>query len=76
MGKLFLLTIALFFAWITATQAQVSAGIYRLSSGTFASIGSDPDQKMFGEARVSTGGRIGIEGTFGYNFIQREEVNF
>ncbi|WP_158861156.1 outer membrane insertion C- signal [Lunatibacter salilacus] len=76
MKKLFLLTATLFLAWITASQAQVSAGIYRLSSGTFASIGSDPDQKMFGEARVSTGGRIGIEGTFGYNFIQREEVNF
>jgi hypothetical protein len=76
MKKLFLLTITLFFAWITVTQAQVSAGIYRLSSHTFAAIGSDPDQKMFGEGRVSTGRRIGIEGTFGYNFIQRDEVNF
>lgn len=76
MKKLFLLTVTLFFAWVTASNAQVSAGVYRLSSVTYASIGSDPDQKIFGEARVSTGERIGIEGTFGYNFIQRDEVNF
>ncbi len=66
----------LFFAVVMESQAQISAGVYRLSSATFASIGSDPDNKIFGEARVSTGGRVGIEGTFGYNFVQKEEVNF
>lgn len=66
----------LFFAAILESQAQISAGVYRLSSATFASIGTDPENKIFGEARVSTGGRVGIEGTFGYNFVQKEEVNF
>ncbi len=76
MKKLTLLTLTLFFGWVAVAHAQVSAGVYRLSSHTFAAIGSDPDQKMFGEGRVSTGSNIGIEGTFGYNFIQRDEVNF
>jgi hypothetical protein len=57
-------------------NAQVSAGIYRLSSGTFAAIGTNPDQKIFGEARVSTGWRVDLEATFGYNFIQSSDVNF
>ncbi|WP_041779209.1 hypothetical protein [Belliella baltica] len=76
MKKLMLFSMLLFFAAILESQAQISAGVYRLSSATFASIGSDPDKKIFGEARVSTGGRVGIEGTFGYNFVQKEEVNF
>lgn len=66
----------LFFAVVSESKAQISAGVQQLSSATFASIGTDPDNKMFGEARVSTGGRIGIEGTFGYNFVQKDEVNF
>lgn len=65
----------LFFC-LNKAEAQVSAGILRLSSDTFAAIGTDPDQKMFGEARISTGRRVGVEGTFGYNFVQREAVNF
>ncbi|WP_076497679.1 outer membrane insertion C- signal [Belliella pelovolcani] len=76
MKKLMLFSMLLFFAVVMESQAQISAGVYRLSSATFASIGSDPDNKIFGEARVSTGGRVGIEGTFGYNFVQKEEVNF
>jgi hypothetical protein len=61
---------------IFQAEAQVSAGIQRLTSDTFVTIGSDPDNKMFGEARVATGRYVGLEGTFGYNFIQRNEVNF
>ncbi|MCC5937066.1 MAG: outer membrane insertion C- signal [Lunatimonas sp.] len=76
MNKILLITSLLFFGWIATANAQISAGVYRLSSSTFASIGTDPDQKIFGEARVSTGRRVGIEGTFGYNFVQREDVNF
>lgn len=58
------------------SHAQVSAGVYRLSSATFAAIGTDPDQKIFGEARISTGWRVDLEGTFGYNFVQTSDVNF
>lgn len=76
MKKLLVFSALLFFGTIYQTHAQISAGIYRLSSATFASIGTDPDNKMFGEARVSTGGSVGIEGTFGYNFVQSDEVNF
>ena len=76
MKKLMLFSMLLFFAAILESQAQISAGVYRLSSATFASIGTDPDNKIFGEARVSTGGNVGIEGTFGYNFVQKEDVNF
>ncbi|MGY6742535.1 MAG: outer membrane insertion C- signal [Cecembia sp.] len=76
MKKLLVISTVLFFATVYQANAQIAAGIYRLSSATFASIGTDPDNKMFGEARVSTGGRVGIEGTFGYNFVQSDEVNF
>jgi hypothetical protein len=76
MNKSFAILMLLFFAAVSHANAQISAGVYRLSSSTFASIGTDPDNKMFGEARVSTGNNVGVEGTFGYNFIQKEEVNF
>lgn len=76
MKKLIVISTVLFFATVYQSNAQIAAGIYRLSSATFASIGTDPDNKMFGEARVSTGSRVGIEGTFGYNFVQSDEVNF
>lgn len=76
MKKTFLLSMLLILGVTYQTYAQISAGVYRLSSETFAVIGTDPDNKIFGEARVSTGSSVGIEGTFGYNFIQRDEVNF
>lgn len=76
MKKLLVFSMLLFFATVLHAQAQISAGVYRLSSATFASIGTDPDNKIFGEARVSAGGRVGIEGTFGYNFVQSSDVNF
>jgi len=74
--KIFLLSIFLVLAIALETNAQVSAGVYRLSSHTFAAIGSDPDNKVFGEARFSTGSRVGLEGTLGYNFVQRTDANF
>ncbi|MCH7402527.1 outer membrane insertion C- signal [Belliella kenyensis] len=76
MKKLMFFSMLLFFAVVSESRAQISAGVQQLSSATFASIGTDPDNKMFGEARVSTGRRVGIEGTFGYNFVQKDEVNF
>lgn len=76
MKKLLLISFVLIFLSNYSANAQISAGVYRLSSHTFATIGSDPDNKIFGEARVSTGGTIGIEGTFGYNFVQSDEANF
>jgi len=74
--KIFLLSALVVFAFIWEANAQISAGVYRLSSNTFAAIGSDPDNKVFGEARFSTGSRVGLEGTLGYNFVQRSDVNF
>ncbi|WP_143959568.1 outer membrane insertion C- signal [Litoribacter populi] len=74
--KISILTFAICLIAIVDSHAQVSAGVYRLSSNTFAAIGSDPDKKVFGEARISTGGRVGLEGTLGYNFVQRAEANF
>lgn len=76
MRKLFVLTFLLFGGLVINSQAQIAAGIQRLSSDTFVGIGTDPDNQIFGEARLSTGRSVGIEGTFGYNFIKRDEVNF
>ncbi|EON78007.1 glycyl-tRNA synthetase [Lunatimonas lonarensis] len=76
MNRCFFIAAILFLGISLSSYAQIAAGVYRLSSATFASIGTDPEQKIFGEARVSTGGRVGIEGTFGYNFVQNETVNF
>jgi hypothetical protein len=76
MKKLFIFSLLLFFATIIQSQAQISAGIYKLSSATFVAIGTDPDSKMFGEGRLSTGRYVGFEGTFGYNFFQKSDVNF
>lgn len=76
MKKLLLLSFVLVTILTLQAEAQISAGIQRLTSETFVTIGSDPDNKMFGEARIGTGSDIGLEGTFGYNFIQSNEVNF
>jgi len=74
--KIGFLSLFILLAVLVESKAQVSAGVYRLSSDTFAAIGSDPDNKVFGEARFSTGRRVGLEGTLGYNFVQRSDVNF
>lgn len=76
MKKFLILSLTAFLFLHHESNAQISAGVYQLSSGTFAAVGSDPDNKMFGEGRISAGGDVDIEGTFGYNFIQRDEVNF
>jgi hypothetical protein len=76
MKKVIIFFFVFIFLAVIQVNAQISAAVYRISSATFASIGSDPDHKMFGEARLSTGGTVGIEGTFGYNFVQSDEVNF
>jgi hypothetical protein len=76
MKKSLFLSLFVFAAIIFQSQGQISAGVYRLSSETFAAIGTDPENKIFGEARLSTGSRVGVEGTFGYNFVRKDEVNF
>lgn len=76
MKKVLLASLLLVLGLAMPAEAQISTGVYRLSSATFASIGTDPDHKIFGEARLSTGRSVGIEGTFGYNFVQKSEVNF
>ncbi|WP_187328788.1 outer membrane insertion C- signal [Echinicola rosea] len=58
------------------SKAQVSAGIYQQNLNTYLAIGTDPDEKMFGELRLGAGDELDLEGTFGYNFIQKQEVNF
>jgi len=74
--KITFFSIVFLLAFTIHAHAQISGAVYRLSSNTFAAIGSDPDNKVFGEARVSTGSRVGLEGTLGYNFVQRSDVNF
>lgn len=76
MKKVLVFSLVLFFAAIMHVNAQVSAGVYQSSSATLVSVGTDVDNKIFGEARLATGRFVGFEGTFGYNFIQREDVNF
>ncbi len=76
MKKLFVFFLTAFLLLQTYTMAQISAGIYQLSDGTYAAVGSDPDNKMFGEGRISAGSDVDVEGTFGYNFVQKDEVNF
>jgi hypothetical protein len=76
MKKLLVFSVLFLFATLIQAHAQVSAGVYQLSSSTLVSVGTDTDNKMFGEARLSTGRFVGFEGTFGYNFIQKSDVNF
>ncbi|KEO73275.1 hypothetical protein [Anditalea andensis] len=70
--KVILLSTFLFLVLLSETNAQVSAAIYRFGSQTFAAIGSNPDNMVFGEARFSGN----LEATLGVNLIRREEVNF
>ncbi|GAB3653304.1 hypothetical protein GCM10028791_23390 [Echinicola sediminis] len=76
MKKFLILSLTAFLFLQHESRAQISAGVYQLSTGTFAAIGSDPDNKMFGEARVQAGRNVDVEGTFGYNFVKKDEVNF
>ncbi|WP_186757376.1 outer membrane insertion C- signal [Echinicola salinicaeni] len=76
MKKFLLLSLTAFLFLQHKSIAQISAGIYQLSSNTYLAVGSDPDKKMFGEARLGVGHDLDIEGTFGYNFVQKQEVNF
>ncbi|UCS94462.1 outer membrane insertion C- signal [Echinicola marina] len=75
MKKFLILSLTAFLILQNKTMAQVSAGVYQLSSNTFMAIGTDPENKIFGEARLGVGHDVDIEGTFGYNFIQKDEVN-
>lgn len=71
------LTIFFFlFGLIATAKAQVSAGVDIFSSDTFVTIGTNPDNDLFGEGRISTGGDIGIELMGGYNLIKKQDVNF
>ncbi|UZD21250.1 outer membrane insertion C- signal [Algoriphagus halophytocola] len=75
MKKLVLLSFALF-AFISLAKAQVSAGVNLQSSETFVTIGTDPSKQIFGEARIGTGGDVGVELMGAYNIIRKEDVNF
>lgn len=58
------------------SNAQISAGINLQSSETFVTIGTNPDNQLFGEARIGTGGDIGLELMGGYNIVQKQDANF
>ncbi|PZX58165.1 outer membrane insertion C- signal [Algoriphagus chordae] len=75
MKKLFLLSLTLF-TFISLAQAQISAGVNIQSSETFVTIGTNPNNKIFGEGRIGTGGDIGVELMGAYNIIQKDDVNF
>lgn len=74
--KKLLLLFALSFGIFGYVNAQISAGINLQSSETFVTIGTNPDKQLFGEARIGTGGDIGLEFMGGYNLVQRQDVNF
>lgn len=74
--KKLLLLFVLSFGILGYATAQISAGINLQSSETFVTIGTNPDNQIFGEGRIGTGGDIGIELMGGYNLIQKQDVNF
>ncbi|MEP0713430.1 outer membrane insertion C- signal [Algoriphagus sp.] len=74
MKKVFLLAFALF-ACISISQGQVAVGINFQTSDTFITVGSDPNNEFFGEARLGIGHDIGLELMGGYNFMRKSEVN-
>ena len=74
MKKVFLLAFALF-AFISISQAQVAVGINFQSSDTFITVGTDPNNEFFGEARLGIGHDIGLELMGAYNFVRKSEVN-
>ncbi|GGZ19400.1 hypothetical protein GCM10007049_09750 [Echinicola pacifica] len=76
MKKFLMIAFTVFIISQQEVFSQISAGIYQQNAGTYMVVGSDPDEKMFGEGRLGAGNYIDVEGTFGYNFIQRDEVNF
>lgn len=76
MKKFLILSLTAFLFLQHKSIAQVSAGIYQQNLNTYVSVGTDPDEKMFGEVRLGAGDELDLEGTFGYNFVQKQEVNF
>lgn len=75
MKKLILLSLTLF-TFISLAEAQISAGVNIQSSETFVTVGTDPNNQIFGEGRIGTGGDIGVELMGAYNIIQKDDVNF
>jgi len=74
--KKLLFVFVFIFGILGYANAQVSAGINLQSSETFVTIGTNPDNQLFGEARIGTGGDIGLELMGGYNIVQKQDVNF
>tara|TARA_R110002096_G_scaffold53268_1_gene138517 strand:- start:670 stop:1113 length:444 start_codon:yes stop_codon:yes gene_type:complete len=60
-------------------NAQVHVGIYHEGILSHVGVGSDPEKKIFGEARVLAGGVInpfmGVEALGHYNFRQTDWYN-
>jgi hypothetical protein len=74
--KKLLFVFVFIFGILGYANAQVSAGINLQSSETFVTIGTNPDNQLFGEARIGTGGDVGLELMGGYNIVQKQDVNF
>lgn len=77
--KLFLSTIILLFFFLSQAEAQVTVGVYKGSFYSQLGIGSNPENRFFGEGRLFAGDFlnpfIGIEGIGQYNFITSEWYN-
>ncbi|UCS94863.1 hypothetical protein KZP23_07590 [Echinicola marina] len=76
--KLSFLAVILFFT-AHLSKAQVTAGLYTNSIMTYLGVGTDPEKKIFGEARLFAGEFInrffGAEVIGQYNFIQSDWYN-
>ncbi|WP_215225260.1 hypothetical protein [Echinicola shivajiensis] len=76
--KLSFFAVILFFT-AQLSKAQVTAGLYTNSFSTQVGIGTNPEKKFFGEARLFAGDFLqnayGIEAVGQYNFIQSDWYN-
>lgn len=79
MKKTFLAFLFLF-TCVQFSNAQLTAGLYKTNHFTYVGIGTNPEQKFFGEARVFAGDityrYFGIEGIAQYNFVTTDWYNF
>ena len=79
MKNLLFFCLLLFFVAATHVNAQVHVGIYQGGILNHIGVGTDPENKFFGEARILAGGvvnpYIGLEALGHYNLRQTDWYN-
>jgi hypothetical protein len=74
MKKLLFLSIILC-GFLSTAKAQVSVGMNFQTSDIFLTVGTNPDNEFFGEARLGIDHELGLELMGAYNFVRKSEVN-